>query len=72
MMESSPRGLETRERRVDCRTRGLPYAYAYILCYTEQGLHLLLDMGAIQEERLRRGPPPHFMGEEMARRPWTS
>ena len=33
MMESSPRGLETRERRVDCRTRGLPYAYAYPLLH---------------------------------------
>ena len=60
MTESRPRGLETRERRVDCRTRGFPCAYAYGLCYTVQGLHLQFDMGTIQEERLRRGPPPHF------------
>ena len=61
MMESRSRGPETRERRVECRTRGFPYACAYGLCYTVQGLHLQYDMGTIQEERLRRGPP-HFMG----------
>ena len=75
MTESRPRGLETRERRVDCRTRGFPCAYAYGLCYTVQGLqglHLQFDMGTIQEERLRRGPPPHFLGEETGRSRWTS
>ena len=72
MTESRPRGLETRERRVDCRTRGFPCAYAYGLCYIVQGCTCSLIWGQSKRNVYDVALPPNFLGEETARSRWTS